>query len=155
MSTSLVRPGYHDRFDAPPRRRGGFLRFVVTVGIGVAGTLTWQSYGDLARERFVSAYPQLGWLASRPVATGAGSPRSVDQQIQDLSAALGVMRQRVEQLSMQVTSGQDQVTRDITARLQTSEREILDRIGTRAAEVTMTAAARKPPPQAAAPTQLR
>jgi len=126
---------------------------VVTVGIGVAGTLAWQSYGDLAREKVVSVYPQFGWLAPRPVATGAASPRSVDQQIQELSAALGVMRQRVEQLSMQVTSGQDQVTRDITARLQTSEHEILDRISTRAADATTTT--RKPPQQAAAPTQLR
>src|SRR6516165_10801417 len=40
-----------------------FARFLITFGVGVAATLGWQSYGDMARETIATAYPQLAWLA--------------------------------------------------------------------------------------------
>jgi len=123
---------------------------VLAVGIGVGSTLAWQAYGDAAREKIADAYPQLAWLAPRAAAaasTGsavAGRPVA-DQQLQELSLGLAAMRQRVEQLSLQVSSSQDQ----LTAKLQASERDILDRI---AAQPRMdVTAARKPQPQS---TQL-
>jgi hypothetical protein len=36
-------------------------RFLITLSIGVAATLAWQSYGDAAREMIASASPQLGY----------------------------------------------------------------------------------------------
>lgn len=154
MSTSLIRS--YDRGDggyAPPRRGGGFFRFVVTVAIGVGGTLAWQAYGDQVREKLAATYPQLAWMAPHLVSssTGAASPsgRALEQQIQDMSLSLATMRQRVEQLSLQVANGQDQLSRDISARLQASEHDILDRIGSPRGDATATAT-RKPPQ--AAPT---
>lgn len=157
-STSLIRSSY-DRIGGyePPRRRGGFFRFVVAVGIGVGGTLAWQSYGDQIREKLAVAYPQLGWMAPHLVSSSTGaasssSARGLEQQLQELSSGLATMRQRVEQLSLQVASGQDQLNRDIGARLQASEHDILDRIAQRPSEASASAV-RKPPP--AAPTQMR
>jgi hypothetical protein len=153
-STSLVRSGYSRDWgsDEPRRRGGGFSRFVMAVAIGVGSTLAWQAYGDAAREKIAGAYPQLAWLAPREAAsTGsavAGRP-AADQQLQELSLGLAAMRQRVEQLSLQVSSSQDQLTRDIVAKLQASERDILDKM---AAQPRMdVTAARKPQTQS---TQL-
>ena len=39
--------------------------FLITFCIGVAATLTWQSYGDAAREMIANSSPELSWLAPR------------------------------------------------------------------------------------------
>jgi hypothetical protein len=132
-STSLVRSGRSRDWDSDETRRrgGGFSRFLVAVGIGVGATLAWQSYGDAVREKIAGAYPQLAWLAPREAAASTGSAasaRSADQQLQELSLGLAAMRQRVEQLSLQVSTSQDQLTRDLVAKMQASERDILDKI---------------------------
>lgn len=165
---SLVRSGYPRDWtaaDAPAGRRGrsssgGFSRFVLAVGIGVGGTLAWQAYGDQARDFLARTYPQLNWLAPRPASaqtapttTAAAALRTTDQQLQELTLGLAAMRQRVEQLSQQLAISQDQMTRDLAARMQTTERDILDKIAAAAQppprpDVT---ASRKPSP---APTQL-
>jgi hypothetical protein len=125
----------------------------MAVAIGVGSTLAWQAYGDAAREKIAGAYPQLAWLAPRDAmaaSTGsevAGRP-AADQQLQELSLGLAAMRQRVEQLSVQVSTSQDQLSRDIVAKLQASERDILDKMAQPRMEVT---AARKPQTQS---TQL-
>jgi hypothetical protein len=164
-STSLVRSGYQDDWDAEPssrgprRRKGGFMRFVVSVGIGVAATLVWQSYGDIARQFVAGSYPQLSWLAPRAAAaqgTDAPSALSAEQQdIKALTLSLAAMRQRVDQLAAQIAAGQDQMTRDISARVQAAQRDILDRIAVAqpARQTDSAVAARKPP--AAAATSLR
>lgn len=158
-STSLVRSSY-DRIGGyePPRRRGGFFRFVVAVGIGVGGTLAWQAYGDQIREKLAVAYPQLGWLAPHLVSSSTGaassSSRGLEQQLQEMALNLATMRQRVEQLSVQVANGQDQLNRDIGARVQASEHDILDRMAQpRTGDAASATAVRKPPQ--AAPTQVR
>ncbi len=157
---SLVRSGYPRDWtaDAPAGRRGrsssgGFSRFVLAVGIGVGGTLAWQAYGDQARDFLARTYPQLNWLAPRSASaqtaptTTAAALRTTDQQLQELTLGLAAMRQRVEQLSQQLAISQDQMTRDLAARMQTTEREILDKIAAAAPpprpDVT---ASRKPPP---------
>jgi hypothetical protein len=155
-STSLVRSGYpRDWAGDPGLRRGGssggLSRFIVSVGIGVGATLGWQAYGDTAREMLAGAYPQLGWLAPRAAAaqtmtTSAASGRTVDQQLQDLTATLYAVRQRVDQLALQVAAGQDQMTRDIAVKVQAAERDILDKIAAAPARPEA-AAPRKPTPQ--------
>ena len=133
-----------------------FLRFVITLGIGVGGTLAWQAYGDDARQLMASAYPeQLGWIApqaattalapqSAPAALASDAPAtpSVDQQqLKALSLNLAAVRQSVEQLATQVATGQQQMTGEI-AKLQTSEQDILNKIAT---PPPRPAPARKPP----------
>src|SRR5262249_47686996 len=128
----------------------------------VAGTLGWQTYGDQAREMLVGAYPQLSGLLPRAasaqtvVATTGVSGRAAaavdySQQIQEIALRVGEMRQRVDYLSQQL----DQGTRDITAKVQTAERDILDKIaaGQPRQEAATTARRQAAPPMQ--PTQLR
>jgi hypothetical protein len=139
VSTSLVRSHYGRDWDAEPpvsRRRsseGGFMRFLFAICIGIAGTLGWQTYGDQVRETLAGAYPQLNWLSPRAAAaqtvgtTTTGAARSAEQ-MEAMAIRLADMRQRVDQLSQQVAASQDQMTRDITAKLSVVERDILDRM---------------------------
>ena len=165
-STSLIRSGYpSDWSDSPPKRprrraASGFSRFILAVGLGVVGTLAWQSYGDTARQIIAGWYPQLSWLAPRVAA--AQTPEGVvsapgaaaDQEIKALTLGLAAMRQRVDQLAVQIAAGQDQMTRDITARMQAAQRDILDKIAATQPRPDPAAAARKPA-QASATSQLR
>jgi hypothetical protein len=162
-STSLIRSGHpSDWSEQPakqrPRRRasGGISRFVLSVGIGVAATLGWQSYGDAARQIIAGSYPQLGWLAPRVAAaqTTDGSvttPATTTEEIKALTLGLAATRQRVDQLAAQIAAGQDQMTRDISARVQAAQREILDKLAASQPRTDpATAAMRKP-----ATSQLR
>ena len=109
-------------------------RFLITLCIGVAGTLVWQSYGDVGREMIASASPHLSWLApqSAPVArsapgviapTASAAPSPDQQQLNAMSLGLAAVRQSVDQLA----AAQEQMTRDIT-KLQTSAQSIIDKI---------------------------
>ena len=151
----------------PPARRPSrsrramraFFGFLITVGIGVGGTLAWQAYGDEARHMMAAAYPErLGWIAPQAATTGVASqsapaalasaaptaPAVDQQQLNALSLNLAAVRRSVEQLATQVASGQQQLSREI-ARLQASEQDILNKI---AAPPPRPAPApvRKPPP---------
>jgi hypothetical protein len=113
------------------RTSGGFARYLTTFCIGIAATLAWQSYGDAARDIVSERYPQLAWLAPRTpsappeAAASVPSSASVDpQQIKTISLDLAAVRQRVDQLA----ANQDLLTRGITAQLQQSRQDILDRI---------------------------
>lgn len=112
-----------DRFPAK-RRSGGkrlsraLTRLLIAFCVGVVATLSWQSYGDAAREMVASSYPQLGWLAPRSApgaqvipGTVAQSITSPDpQELKAISLGLTAVRQRVDQLA----AGQEQMTREIT-----------------------------------------
>jgi hypothetical protein len=138
-------------------------RFLITLGIGVAGTLAWQAYGDEAREMAATAYPeQLGWIAPQAgttdvgmsngsAAMGAPAGSATDQQMNNqqmntLAYNLAAVRQTLDQLAAQVATGQQQMSGDI-ARLQASEQDILIRLAT---PRPVAAPARKPVPPAAA-----
>jgi hypothetical protein len=139
---------------APPARRQaswGFTRVLVAFGIGISATLAWQSHGDAAREIIAERYPQLAWLAPRsptaapvPVAQPVGS--ADPQEIKTVSLGLAAVRQQVGQL----TASQDQITRDITMKLQAAKQEILDRISTLSSQPAAPPA-RKPAPPSPAP----
>ena len=106
--------------------------FLITFCIGAAATLAWQSYGDAARETIANSYPQLAWLAPKaePVAlnapdtTAQAAPSPDQQQLKAMSFDLATLRQRVDQIA----AGQDRITRDITAKLQAAEQDIIDKI---------------------------
>jgi len=125
---SSERPSLGNRASRP------LARFLVTLCIGVAATLVWQSYGDAAREMIASASPQLGWLAPQaaPVARTApdviapaapAAPSPDQQQLNAMLLGLAAVRQSVDQLA----AGQEQMTRDIT-KLQTAAQGIFDKI---------------------------
>jgi hypothetical protein len=159
----------------PPRRPLGrralrrFLRVMITLGVGVVGTLAWQTFGDDARQMMAMGYPdQLGWIAPQaaptapatpsapaPLASAAPAvPSSDQQQLNSLSLNLAAVRQSVEQLATQVASAQQQMSGDI-ARLQASEQDILNKIAApppRPAPVAARKPPPPPPPAAAAPT---
>jgi hypothetical protein len=82
-------------------------RFLVTFGIGIAATLAWQSYGDIARETIANLSPHLGWLAPRaaPAGQAASAPAanvSLDQLVA-ISRGLAVVRQSVDKLAADIT----------------------------------------------------
>jgi hypothetical protein len=124
-------------------------RFLITLCIGVAGTLAWQSYGDETRDMIARASPRLGWLAPQAALlartapdviapTAPATPSADEQQLNAVSLGLAAVRQSVDQLA----ASQEQMTRDIT-QLQTTARGILDKIATPPPPATG-ATARKP-----------
>jgi len=114
------------------RASRGFARFLIIFCIGVAATLVWQSYGDVAREMIADSSPQLRWLAPQAVAqtapdmvapTAPATPSPDVQQLKGMSLGLAAVRQSVEQLA----AAQQQMTDEI-AKLQATEQEILDKV---------------------------
>jgi hypothetical protein len=43
------------------RRSRGIVRYLVAMGIGVAATLAWQSYGETSKQIIATKAPELGW----------------------------------------------------------------------------------------------
>jgi len=43
------------------RRSRGIVRYLVAMGIGVAATLAWQSYGETTKQIIAAKVPELGW----------------------------------------------------------------------------------------------
>jgi hypothetical protein len=140
------------------RASGGFARFLIIFCIGVAATLVWQSYGDVAREMIANSSPQLRWLAPQTVAqtapdmvapTAPATPSPDVQQLKAMSLGLAAVRQSVEQLA----AAQQQMTDEIT-KLQTTEQEILDKVSGPPRPAAAPAPARKsapPPPSSQGP----
>lgn len=54
-------------------------RFVLTACVGVAATLSWQSYGGPARQMIASSAPQLGWLLLPATNAPSGGESTVEQ----------------------------------------------------------------------------
>ncbi len=144
-------------------------RILITLCVGVAATLAWQSYDDAARQIIASSYPQAGWLAPRtapiahsaPGTTGlaAQAAPSLDQpRLNAISVDLDAMRQTVERIAVtqeqitrnveKLTAGQERMTREIS-RLQATGQHKNSEPSPRSAS----ASARKPVPRSAqAPT---
>ena len=137
------------------RAQRALARFLITLSIGVAGTLAWQSYGDVARGMIAQSSPQLSWLA--PQATSAqtapaaqippnmlasATPSPDQQQLKAVLFGFAAMRQSVDQLA----AAQNQMTNEIT-KLQAAQQEILDKISM----LTLRPAA-APTPRSVSPT---
>ena len=91
-------------------------RVLVPFCIGVAATLTWQSYSDAARQIIANWSPQPGWLAPQaPVARTIPNTieqivtRIVDRIVTNIAATQEPMVRTVEQLA----AGQEQLTREM------------------------------------------
>jgi hypothetical protein len=87
----------------PARRRisRAFTRFLVTILIGVGGTLAWQSYGNAAKEMAMAQAPALRGLLSvlptKPPAVAASANPA--QQPGFSASSLDALRRSVEQLA--------------------------------------------------------
>src|SRR6476661_5587893 len=55
----LAVPGSEKPFRATTLR--AFVRYLVAICIGVAGTLAWQAYGEDAKQIIATRAPELGW----------------------------------------------------------------------------------------------
>jgi hypothetical protein len=109
--------------------------------------LAWQSYGDAAREMIASSSPRLGWLAplTAPLAEAVpAAPSSDQEELKAVSFGLAVVRERVDQIAAQLAAGQEQMTRDITNKLEAAEQDVLDKISSAAAPRSAAASPRKP-----------
>jgi hypothetical protein len=86
-------------------------RFVVTLLIGIGGTLAWQSYGDVAREMVAARSPALAWWLP-PTRWSASASSNPAQQAAPV-ASLDTVRRSVEQLAAR----QDQMAQSLAALL--------------------------------------
>src|SRR5580704_9447205 len=129
------------------RRSRTPVRFLITFCTGVAATLAWQYYGDVARTMLANSSPQLSWLAPKatPLAQAASNqvtpaepttPSPDLQQLKAISLDLAAVRQSVDQLTVQ-----HEQTADDLATLQTAQQAILRKVSA------------PPPRQAAAPAR--
>ena len=129
------------------------MRALLAFCVGIGLTLAWQSYGDKARGMIANSYPQLGWLAPQAAAAQTAPamvvPPTTSADAEDLrtiSFGLVMMRQRVDQLA----ASQDQIVRDLSAKLQVAKQEILDKIPSPAPQPAAAPARRPAPPAAQA-----
>jgi hypothetical protein len=147
-----VRPrSWHAELPKAKRERvkdGRFLvRFLVLFAfcLGVVATLAWQSYGDAARQMIANTSPRLSWFAPSPASVGEvlpelglrmapvgeailAAPSSDQEQLKTLSAGLADVRQRIDQMAAQLPAVQEQMTRDISNKLEAVEHEIFEKV---------------------------
>jgi hypothetical protein len=93
-----------------------FARSLITFCIGVAATLTWQSYDDAAKQIIARWSPQFAWLAPQtPVARTV--PDTIEQiatRIGDrITANIAIGQEQISRAVDQLSAGQDQITREM------------------------------------------
>ena len=132
MASTLDRDHWSSRPPAGKRSSHRLTRFLITVGIGVGGTLAWQSYGDVARQMIADSSPVLGWLAPQaaPIVQAASdqvAPAAPSPNLQQLTLSpdLAAMRQSVDQLTAKV----QQMAGDIST-MQAAQQAILHKVST-------------------------
>jgi hypothetical protein len=135
-------------------------RVCVAILIGVVGTLSWQSYGDEAKETVRILAPSLDWLI--PPAT----PRSptADEHLAELAGQLkpmaldlAVIRKGVEQLAAnqeQLAARDGAIAQNIAA-LQSIAQELADKISSLPAPKTAHISPRRAPEHLAQPSNVQ
>ena len=114
------------------------VRFLITLCIGVAATVAWQSYGDAARAMIANSFPQLGWLARQAELVAQSAPDAItlaapaipspDQQQSNVTSPdLDAVRQSIDQITSNMATNQEQITRSIdriAARVAASQEQL-------------------------------
>ena len=93
-----------------------FARSLIMFCIGVAATLTWQSYNDAAKKIIASRSPELGWLAPQaPVARTVPDPieKIITRIVDRIVANIAVGQEQIARTVDQLAAGQEQMTREI------------------------------------------
>jgi hypothetical protein len=93
-----------------------FARSLITFCIGVAATLTWQSYNDAAKQIIASWSPQFAWLAPQaPVARSA--PDTIEQIVTRIAdrivANIAAGQEQISRTVDQLAAGQEQIAREV------------------------------------------
>ena len=139
-----------DRPSIGRRMLRSLTRFSIAALIGVGATLSWQSYGDAAKEMVIARAPTLAWLLSisttKPPVVATTSPDPM-QQLAPLALNLDVVRRAVEQLAAK----QEQMAQNITA-LQAVEEEIKQRLSAPPPSQQEASVPQNNPPQPRAPS---
>src|SRR5216684_8986089 len=93
-----------------------FARSLITFCIGVAATLTWQSYNDPAKKIIAGWSPQFAWLAPQaPVArTVPDTIEHIITRIADrIVANIAAGQEQISRTVDQLAAGQEQMTREM------------------------------------------
>jgi len=96
-------------------------RFVVTVLIGVALTLGWQTYGEQTKELTRTWVPSIAWMLPQPdpkAPTDADVLPEMAQQIKLIALDVAIVRRNLSQLATnqdQLAAKQDQMTKNIAS----------------------------------------
>jgi hypothetical protein len=91
-------------------------RFLIPFCIGVAATLTWQSYNDAARQIIASWSPELGWSAPQaPVARTVPDriEKIITRIVDRIVANIAVGQEQIARNVDQLAAGKEQMTREI------------------------------------------
>jgi hypothetical protein len=165
------------------RASRAFIRYLIACGVGVGGTLAWQSYGDAAKQTAATWGAERGWPMtwlsngeavnanpSRPERMGAaptaqkvaeivpgpaGGSSSDLEQLKTMTLGLAATLTTMRERIEQLTAGQQQTASDV-AKLQAAEQEIRHKISAVATRPAVVAPS-KPAPiaPARAPTPPR
>lgn len=125
-------------------------RFFLAILIGVAGTLSWQSYGDEVQDTIRTVAPSLDWLIPPPTTKSATpNARSAElvEQLKPIALDLAVVRKAVEQLAAnqeQLAAKDGEIAQSVAA-LQTNQQELGDKISSLPAPKTAHVPARRAP----------
>jgi hypothetical protein len=98
-----------------------FTRVLITLCVGAAAILVWQSYGDAARRIIASSYSQLGWLVPRTTPIAYRAPDQ--ERFNAISIDLDAIRQMVDRIAV----AQEQITRNFD-RLMGSQEQVMHEI---------------------------
>jgi hypothetical protein len=108
-------------------------RFFLAILIGVAGTLSWQSYGNEVQDTVRTWAPSLDWLIP-PAATKSATPNAhsaeLVEQLKPIALDLAVVRKAVEQVAAnqeQLAAKDGEIAQSI-ASLQTNQQELGDKL---------------------------
>ena len=130
--------------------RTSIFRFALAALTGVAGTLSWQAYGEQAQDTVRALAPSLDWLippaTTKSAAPNAGSAE-LAEQLKPIALDLVVVRKAVEQLAanqQQLAAKDREITQSIAA-LQATERELEDKISSLPATKVAHVPPRHPP----------
>ena len=167
------------------RAARAFIRFVIACGVGVAGTLAWQSYGEAAKQTIAAWGTQQGWSmawlsngeATKPNSTvrperagaapaaqaapdtapGPSAAASELQQVKTMTLGLAATLTTMRERIEQLAAGQERTANDV-AKLQTAEQEIQHKISALPARPAAAAPGRPTttvPPRAPSPQPPR
>jgi hypothetical protein len=100
------------------------VRFLITLGIGIAATLAWQSYGDAAQAMIAKSFPRLGWLAPQAELVAQSAPDVIalaapatpfpDQQKSNVTSPdLDAVWQSIDRITSNMATNQEQITRSM------------------------------------------
>jgi hypothetical protein len=128
------------------------LAAMITFCIGVAATLTWQSYGDTARRAIATSFPRLAWLAPQTTtvtqttsdifAPATAVPSPDQQHIDARSLDLDEVRQSIDRIATSIVADQEQMTHSVD-RIAASQEQMtrnVERIAASQEQMTRTVA---------------